>query len=301
MGCWNETCGITNLPIRVGDEIVVFILRQLGRASCGETYCYNDNYAPICLPFIAEYDDYGGFEKIDNEELTLKEINRFDFFKIIHPEDESYELCLNELIYEKIEINNVQSFVESLEDLYVDFQGKIYPITIWMCHKGVYNALLDSAMKRMVYNETYDLYERNKRIVEEYFYNAKRAIELSRLSKQNISDDKETESIDSLEKLSIKVITNHLDLTEQYFYDMIVDNHTNYIQPITEYLCFCWILNLLRKGFYSQTGLGSQSYELYLHSILAKWTLEFIEQQKKKAYRKTNEVQEDHFGCETII
>lgn len=67
MGCWNGTCGLTNMPIKHGDKIVLFLLRYNIRDGCnggaGITY-QNDMYSPITIPIYGEYNDYGGIENI---------------------------------------------------------------------------------------------------------------------------------------------------------------------------------------------------------------------------------------------
>lgn len=60
MGCWNNTCGLTNLPIIAGDAVYVFPIKERDiseyRSHC-ETTAF---YEPMMTPFTAEYDDYGG-------------------------------------------------------------------------------------------------------------------------------------------------------------------------------------------------------------------------------------------------
>lgn len=62
MGCWNETCGLSHLPITGGDDVLVFILAEnvhRDRRSSGG-FCYPiDLWQPICLPFQGKYNDYG--------------------------------------------------------------------------------------------------------------------------------------------------------------------------------------------------------------------------------------------------
>ena len=60
MGCWNKTCGITNLPIMCGEETYVFLLERVNKIY---DHCYSTNlYRPLLLPFVSTYDDYGGGE-----------------------------------------------------------------------------------------------------------------------------------------------------------------------------------------------------------------------------------------------
>ncbi len=59
MGCWNKTCGLTGLPIFCGDKVYTFLLEQNGYRS----RCYPSAFwKPLLLPFVCEYNDYGGGE-----------------------------------------------------------------------------------------------------------------------------------------------------------------------------------------------------------------------------------------------
>lgn len=59
MGSWNKTCGISNLHIRAGEQAYVFMLEQ----NPHHDRCYATAFwRPLMLPFLSEYDDYGGGE-----------------------------------------------------------------------------------------------------------------------------------------------------------------------------------------------------------------------------------------------
>lgn len=60
MGCWNKTCGLTNLPIMSGERTYVFILEREKEI---DDHCYATHlYRPLLLPFESTYNDYGGGE-----------------------------------------------------------------------------------------------------------------------------------------------------------------------------------------------------------------------------------------------
>lgn len=59
MGCWNESCMVTGLPILSGDECAVVLLMESPFSNSG---CYASNaYTPFFL-IQGRYDDYGGLE-----------------------------------------------------------------------------------------------------------------------------------------------------------------------------------------------------------------------------------------------
>lgn len=62
MGCWNKTCGISNLHIIAGDPVYVFVIEQ----NPHHDRCYSTAFwRPVMLPFTSVYDDYGGGENSD--------------------------------------------------------------------------------------------------------------------------------------------------------------------------------------------------------------------------------------------
>ena len=59
MGCWNQTCGLTQIHIRAGEPVLVFPLVEAHR----DSLCYSTPYwTPFPIPFASEYNDYGGGE-----------------------------------------------------------------------------------------------------------------------------------------------------------------------------------------------------------------------------------------------
>ncbi len=59
MGCWNQTCAITNLPIMDGDDVYVLVLQKGMEES--PSLCYPTAYwTPGIFFFEGKYDDYGG-------------------------------------------------------------------------------------------------------------------------------------------------------------------------------------------------------------------------------------------------
>ena len=60
MGCWNKTCGLSNLHIKAGERAYVFVLEK----DSDDSHCYTTHlYRPLLLPFETTYNDYGGGEK----------------------------------------------------------------------------------------------------------------------------------------------------------------------------------------------------------------------------------------------
>lgn len=67
MGCFNKTGFFSHLPIRYGDEIVLFVFADNSKA-CKRSSCpigiTGGGLTPICPPFFGKYNDYGGIEDV---------------------------------------------------------------------------------------------------------------------------------------------------------------------------------------------------------------------------------------------
>jgi hypothetical protein len=77
MGCWNETCGLTNLPILYREPTVMVFLAILPQKGYA---CYTTDYAePISLPIYGKHNSYGTLEDFENEADASAFLDRFSF------------------------------------------------------------------------------------------------------------------------------------------------------------------------------------------------------------------------------
>lgn len=69
MGCWNKTCGLSNLHITYKTPVYVFVLERM---LSYDDQCYSKFlYRPLLLPFYSEYNDYGAGENSSGPFLDL--------------------------------------------------------------------------------------------------------------------------------------------------------------------------------------------------------------------------------------
>lgn len=106
MGCWNKTCGLSNLHITSGTRVYTFVLEQ----NPHHDRCYSTAFwRPVMIPFLTTYNDYGGGENShknieyilqglreqlvemplgDNEyhdiEITAEKLDEELFFEAVH-------------------------------------------------------------------------------------------------------------------------------------------------------------------------------------------------------------------------
>ena len=70
MGCWNETCLLTRLPIQSGEDTVCVLIAERPEI---DGICYaHDAFKPVSLPIFGKYDDYGNLEDLSDDCRGLK-------------------------------------------------------------------------------------------------------------------------------------------------------------------------------------------------------------------------------------
>lgn len=92
MGSWNETCGLSNLPIGVGDKVVFLLLTQNPYADhVGRSGCYTgDFFFPRSIPLYGKYDDYGTVLIDDGQEAIIDLIKQGFAVDLIPQEASQY-------------------------------------------------------------------------------------------------------------------------------------------------------------------------------------------------------------------
>ena len=102
MGCWNKTCGLSNLHITDGEPVYTFVLEQ----NSGIDRCYNTSFfRPVLVPFECNYNDYGGGNNAHGvildplmqaikEKCNIANDDEFDvdqFFDLVHDNELTYK------------------------------------------------------------------------------------------------------------------------------------------------------------------------------------------------------------------
>src|SRR5271170_5879286 len=71
MGCWNETCGISQMPIEGGDKVRMFLIVENEWAGEAVAHSYStDLWKTLGLPLRGTYDEYGRIENIEEDDLS---------------------------------------------------------------------------------------------------------------------------------------------------------------------------------------------------------------------------------------
>lgn len=143
MGCWNGTCGITQLPILRKDKVRCFILTNQNseymRSRMGGGICYSDDlWAPLAPGFEAEYDEYGGVDNVVETPITkaLVEKLRKEWVPCKNRFDEISTISSND------SLEDIVSLITGDESFIKPFGTKQMQLGIFMILENVYQDML---------------------------------------------------------------------------------------------------------------------------------------------------------------
>lgn len=139
MGCWNKTCGLSNLHITSGTPVYVFVLED----DRDNSNCYATSlFSPLLLPFESEYNDYGGGENSSGVALP---------FILKGIKDQLVEMPLGENQYHDIEVTkekfNEALFFEAVHEDRLSIKGRFSAeptrVQFTMFRKDIVDNILD--------------------------------------------------------------------------------------------------------------------------------------------------------------
>jgi len=295
MGCWNETCALTNLPICSGDRAVYLPITEVahhGDYKIPICYYYSsDRFQVSGLPIRGTYNDYGTLEKVDDTPsmaLTVKCYQKLLKDKELTIEDSRHS-------DDPTEIKDVYSLQKLIERERL-FYGSKRSIGFMAMHEEFYDAIIDKILKRKMYpnNNTF------KDEIEKCLKKTKKEYD-------DIETEYEIKETDSVEKqiksMSKKFIAqgrvygelsgffsygngerNQLLKGEMYLEAILKDmDNKALIKEVVDLFAFDTALGLMRVMYAPQCGKGSQSREYDLHVVLAKGILKKTEKVIKEA------------------
>ena len=268
MGCWNETCMVSHLPIFENDKVAMMLIipRFSDDGPVSITAEYDDAWMQLGFPFIGKYDEYGGIKNVEKNRMNKQ------FFKN----------CVNLYYVDDAKQGLREYKFESSEQFCADIvNGELYvkgeddefaQIEYGLIHHDLYVDLILEIGSRIPYptDTTYAtcLKEKMSKISESYRRNA------------NLYP---TGQISALFDVSSKYDPLEFFLRHNASHDTIVE--------LIEFLIWKQVMTKLRKGYFSLCGRGSQSSEMYLHKMVAEFVLrkceERIEENKKSMAEPT--------------
>lgn len=257
MGCWNGTCGISNLPILDGEDVLFhIIINNTNNRRQANTYHYhNDPFIPLSFPMIGKYNEYGSVCNIEYN-ITTSLIARYfnlDFDKLLP----------------KIGEGNIKI----VDDLY---KNTLMPTGIWMCRKDIVDDFFKSDYEIALYSTKYRVYDVPLNIAfedsaREYYQRLCKSKNCDgSLSKYINKPHRSTEApLDvaicgsfSAHKTIGPIFDQQLEwliFLIKNDYDFESEEVQAFFECVKNYLKIDIILQDTRRGYQPQFGLGSQS------------------------------------------
>ena len=303
MGCWNETCGITQLPIKSGDPVVLVFIAHVGDRNRDHSgFCYiNDQWSPKFLPIFGFYNDYGSVEDIQEDWNTKFIIERL-----------REELVESRLSASKAQVPAPRGEPESNElDLETmtleDVLGQIHDDRIWlpgvsgniplgwmMMHRWIWDHMTQNMERDWRDNLSLDQVMQGGRdyytACQEHFKNEMSSTdEIKRLLMRHrtIAVDYNNPFYPLAERSErmdgyglINGISAYKDLFWKHVESGLAVSNPQVnalIEHMARFLTFRANMSALRKHWAPQTGKGSQSENLEMHLALHKLAVEQIE------------------------
>lgn len=140
MGCWNKTCGLSNLHITAGTPVYVFVLEK----NKDYDHCYSTSlFTPLLLPFESVYDDYGGGEDSSGIalDLIMGSIKR-DLLELEVGENEYHDIAV------KKEGFDADKFFEAVHEDRLSIKGRFSaePTQLYftMMRKDIVDSILEN-------------------------------------------------------------------------------------------------------------------------------------------------------------
>lgn len=285
MGCFNGTCGVSNLPIHVGNKIYLFLLRSSGaetQSIACQSYEPDDLYKPLGFPIECEYNDYGSIENIipnSVNERYFKE--QFKYYQRNNSGDyEPYVWLSFERFCEDVIRDGI--WIEVLDWDYASMYKEERPKQIlqmvrleyMMVHKPLYDRLLMSMANRIPYNKT-----------ETFGTYLQRQVE-SRLQKHEQGEMSSAE-IGLSNLLSFYTLySGCFDKSMNYFANVYMTTKAkDIVESLRDFMLWRYAMMYMRKGYHCFSGLGSQSSDYELHKIIAEFVLETYKNRQENSER----------------
>ncbi|MHA1289361.1 MAG: hypothetical protein ACTSPB_18390 [Candidatus Thorarchaeota archaeon] len=110
MGCWNETCIVSNLPVTGGDEVAMTVVT---RNEDGEWYKPNSLFYVSPIMFYGEYNEYGTSEECHGLGLHFT-ADEFRKYKTPIGDDLKPDQFVEKIAREELKFHDVKTFRASL-------------------------------------------------------------------------------------------------------------------------------------------------------------------------------------------
>lgn len=303
MGCWNATCYISKLPIHAGEKVAVILTRKaLAESDDSPHKCYPaESYIPFGYPIFGKYNDYGGIEDIENAEDVLEYLTSVKIYdndnNIVEITSENLESQVNEILYSNCTVEEEKCHLDGFFVL-----------------KDLYELLIEEISSRKLYDKNETVAHQFERLLKTHikdFRESERYLQRVVSSKACETDkDLITFGMMSFGNLSrFGVLSSFSDMpwdVSSYIKLKLVKKYdSKYARLLTSIIMFKTVLQSLRMGYFCITGDGSQSDEMYMHTLVAKYVIDHASKYYKEACEDSDlnemNLSEKEFLSETMF
>ena len=287
MGCWNGTCGLTQLHITSGQDVVVF---PLVKVNGGDSLCYTTPfYQPVQIPFYAKYNDYGGAEECHGIGLNMvMDAIKQNLVELPVGENTSHDIAVS------VEGFDDEKFFEAVHENRLFIKGKYERqrrhVGFAMIHKDVWDHIFENrvvekyvgggkgtfspygdASKDYIQYKFADVLKDLEACIEILFYDGidegnplRKYDPLRQLRRMTVEDETTFNLAASLLSYEDYRYSNLIMPTYQILELIDAKDKDGAKEFLTEYLKFLWIDGFMldtRKFWSPQAGAGSQQQE----------------------------------------
>lgn len=296
MGCWNGTCGISQMAILSGEPTIGFLmLRNHPDGWAANGHCYSTQYwCPLSLPIEGIYNDYGTLEDVDETNWNYKLAT--DYIK-----DNVIEKGVGDNKYHDITVSKDDLDWDKIADaMHEDrlelktggFWVKYYPhvtglpVGFMMVHKRVFDAIIEKGIEGWWGKATMETLMKDGEDIIAYFRKQNKEYEdavskedlavarlMQRLNLEMICDNDRN---NHLKNITISVEGAGFNTGKEYMgylSEKISEGYTDeqlkpIIKKMAEFYIFQYAMSMLRKTWMPQAGAGGQSDEMEMYTTV---------------------------------
>ena len=264
MGCWNEVCMMSGLPILYNEPVYAFVLMPRVDVTREGAVCYKDDkYVPVGFPIKGKYNDYGGIDDIQYLEI-LDRFFQTSFDYLTEYTDEDFNKT-----FVKYEWESMQKFIDDIasRDVYTRLaNGNVHRLALTMIHCELYDSLLEEISHRVPYSYYDNLRDLTEVKIRKHMY-------LLRESKEEFAKRFGVGGMSLARFTDTYFHGNTAYLFMNRFADIYLETNADVIiQNMTDYMLWMYVMDLANKG-YLCTTTGGQDQEYRIPHIIAEYII----------------------------
>lgn len=299
MGCWYDTCGVTQLPILNGDKVRLFPLICVAEEIVGGTSYSNAIWAPMSAAISGTYNDYGSIENIvENNctELFLDNLKNIwiKFERDYETVSDLKDMKLSEALHwiERGYLKVKRSYKNSL-------------VSQMMVLEPIYQSMIkvDPVVSHHNYDTKSYTYKPYSHVIEadikEWYLNE---LKISSLVEQLTAEvanllsnyDNSFLGVQTFNNDALVLYRKELGKLAKQKIDYDDSAVQNLVNAIVEFSLFSRSFCDMRKMWIPQTGKGSQNNELNTYKVVNKTVNKIIRKREKENLELSDEYPDEN-------